>query len=174
MTPDREAIRPDFYYTIRQLTYRNSPTYTVSSATFFRHMKEGRIQVSRVGRKVLIKGADFLAYLKGEKATATSSLNEAGTKPEDHPGRLIKDEMEARGWSVEALCRQTGMEMTALEEIIAGSRRITPVFAMQFGEAFGTGVEFWNNLQARYSNAVVEPLFKRPLMEAPPPHGENF
>jgi plasmid maintenance system antidote protein VapI len=60
--------------------------------------------------------------------------------------------MEARGWSLETMCEITGMKRFVIEEIIAGSRKVTPVFARQIGDAFGTGAELWKKLQENFEN----------------------
>jgi len=64
-----------------------------------------------------------------------------------HPGEFIKEELEARGWSVHLLAEYTGLTSAALEELIAGRVPVTPSIARCLGDAFGTGQIYWLNLQ---------------------------
>src|SRR5262245_50934766 len=66
------------------------------------------------------------------------------------PGEFIRDELEARGWSQVELADILGRDTRLVNEIIAGKRAITPETAHGLGEAFGTGAQFWMNLEAMY------------------------
>ncbi|MBI1763111.1 MAG: hypothetical protein HYR56_16915 [Acidobacteria bacterium] len=62
---DKQPLNPDTYYTIRELTDRTSPHYTVSPATIFRALKSGALVANYVGRKVLLKGAAVKNWIEG-------------------------------------------------------------------------------------------------------------
>ena len=55
------------------------------------------------------------------------------------PGELIRDEIEARGWSQIELAEVLGRPGRLISELIAGKRAITPETAKALGQAFGTG-----------------------------------
>lgn len=66
------------------------------------------------------------------------------------PGHLIKHELEARGWTQEALADIMGRPSRAISEILSGKKQITPETAQGLGDAFGTGAQTWLNLESAY------------------------
>jgi HTH-type transcriptional regulator / antitoxin HigA len=66
------------------------------------------------------------------------------------PGDLIKDELEARGWTQEDLAEIMGRTTTAVNEIIVGKRGITVETAKGLAGAFGTSAQFWLNMESAY------------------------
>jgi HTH-type transcriptional regulator/antitoxin HigA len=72
------------------------------------------------------------------------------------PGEFIKEEIEARGWSQVELAEILGRPPRLISELIAGKRAITPETARGLGDAFGTGAQFWMNLESSYRLAQVE------------------
>ena len=66
------------------------------------------------------------------------------------PGRIITRELEARGWTQRDLAAIMGRPYQAINEIIKGSKQITPETARELAKAFGTTVDFWMNLEANY------------------------
>ena len=66
------------------------------------------------------------------------------------PADFIREEMEARGWDVDTLAKCSWLRSEGLREILAGSRRVTPVYAFGLAQAFGTGKDLWLNLQATW------------------------
>jgi HTH-type transcriptional regulator/antitoxin HigA len=66
------------------------------------------------------------------------------------PGDLIKEELEERGWTQEDLAEILGRTTTAVNEIITGKRGLTVDTAKGLGEAFGTGAQFWLNMESAY------------------------
>ena len=72
------------------------------------------------------------------------------------PGEFIKEELEARNWTQVELSEIIGRPPKMVSEIILGKRAITPETAVQIGEAFGTGPEFWMNLESQYQLSKVE------------------
>ena len=71
------------------------------------------------------------------------------------PGELIKDEIEARGWSQIELAEVLGRPGRLVSELIAGKRAITPETAKGLGQAFGTGAQFWLNMESSYQLSKV-------------------
>ena len=72
------------------------------------------------------------------------------------PGELIKDEIEARSWSQIELAEVLGRPGRLVSELIAGKRAITPETAKGLGEAFGTGAQFWMNMESSYQLSKVK------------------
>lgn len=66
------------------------------------------------------------------------------------PGQVISKELEARGWTQRDLAVIMGRPYQAINEIIKGSKQITPDTARELAKAFGTSLEFWMNLEANY------------------------
>jgi HTH-type transcriptional regulator/antitoxin HigA len=73
------------------------------------------------------------------------------------PGEFIREEIEARGWSQAELAEILGRPPRLVSELIAGKRAITAETAKGLGEAFGTGAQFWMNLESAYQLFKAEP-----------------
>ena len=72
------------------------------------------------------------------------------------PGELIRDEIEARGWSQIELAEVLGRPGRLVSELIAGKRSVTPETAKGLGQAFGTGAQFWLNMESSYQLSKVK------------------
>lgn len=72
-----------------------------------------------------------------------------------HPGRILKDELEARGLSANALSRALRVPSGRIVDIVNGKRAITAETALRLGRYLGIDAQFWMNLQAQYDLAVV-------------------
>jgi len=66
------------------------------------------------------------------------------------PGRILSRELEARGWTQKDLAEIIGRPPQTINEIIRGSKQITPETAIELSQALSTSPEFWTNLEARY------------------------
>lgn len=66
------------------------------------------------------------------------------------PGDILKEELEARGWSQVEFAEIIGMSPRLVSEIISAKRAITPATAKAIGAAFGTSAQVWLNLEAAY------------------------
>lgn len=66
------------------------------------------------------------------------------------PGKIIQREIEARGWTQQDLADIMGRPVQAINEIIKGSKQVTPETALQLAAAFGTTPQFWLNLETNY------------------------
>ena len=66
------------------------------------------------------------------------------------PGRILSRELDARGWTQKDLATIMGRPVQAINEIIKGTKQITPETALALADAFGTSAEFWLNLESNY------------------------
>ena len=66
------------------------------------------------------------------------------------PGRILQRELNARGWTQKDLAAITMRPPQAINEIIKGTKQITPETARELSAALGTTAEFWANLEANY------------------------
>ena len=65
-------------------------------------------------------------------------------------GRILSREIEARGWTQKELAEILGRPVQTINEIIRGSKQITPETAIDLSQVLGTTPEFWTNLEAKY------------------------
>lgn len=71
-----------------------------------------------------------------------------------HPGEFIREEMRARGWTIDYLAALLGWQPTALRLIRNGHRSVVPDgAALDLAKVFGTSAEFWLNLQRAYDDS---------------------
>ena len=73
-----------------------------------------------------------------------------------HPGEILKDELEEMGVSPMAFACQIDMPLNRISRIIAGKRSVTGDTALRFGHWFGTGPQFWLNLQEQVDLAAAD------------------
>ena len=65
-----------------------------------------------------------------------------------HPGMFLESRfLKPLKISQDALARGLGVSRRRVNELIRGHRAITPDTAIRLGNYFGTGPEFWMNLQ---------------------------
>jgi HTH-type transcriptional regulator / antitoxin HigA len=74
-----------------------------------------------------------------------------------HPGVFIKEEIDERGWTQGDLAAIIGRPIQVVNELIAGKKAITADTARALGEAFGTGPEFWMNLESSWRLSQATP-----------------
>ena len=70
-----------------------------------------------------------------------------------HPGELLKDELEELGMSPMTFACQIDAAPRRISQIIAGKCSVTRDMALRFGHWFGTGSQFWLNLQRQFDFA---------------------
>lgn len=70
-----------------------------------------------------------------------------------HPGELLRDELEARGWTVHDLAEMTGWGLDLLRSIIDGHMPVTRATAHVLAKAFDQDAETWLWLQKAYDDA---------------------
>lgn len=66
------------------------------------------------------------------------------------PSRILERELEARGWTQKDLAAVMGRPVQAVNEIMAGTKRITPQTALDLAAALDSSPEFWMNLENNY------------------------
>ena len=66
------------------------------------------------------------------------------------PGRILQRELAARGWTQKDLAEITKRPAQTINEIIKGTKQITPETARELSAALGTTAEFWINLETNY------------------------
>jgi antitoxin HigA-1 len=68
-----------------------------------------------------------------------------------HPGEVLAEEfLKPLGLSVNALARALRVPATRMGAIVKGERAVTADTALRLARFFGTGPEFWVNMQAMY------------------------
>jgi addiction module HigA family antidote len=71
--------------------------------------------------------------------------------PNPHPGDVLREDfLEPLGMTAYRLAKSLRMTQSAVGEILAGKRGITPATALRLERFFGASAEFWLNLQAAY------------------------
>ncbi len=87
-----------------------------------------------------------------------------------HPGAILKEELEARGLSANALALKLRVPPQRIQEIVAGRRGISPETALRLEASLGTPAKLWLNMQAAYDLHMAEAKFgdavKREVMAA--------
>jgi len=78
---------------------------------------------------------------------------EFSLKDVPHPGEIIREELDARGWLQRDLAYILGTPEQAVNMILSGKRGISPEMAKALGYAFDVAPEFFANLQQSYEMA---------------------
>lgn len=66
------------------------------------------------------------------------------------PGRILKRELEARGWTQKDLAEIMERPHQTINGIVNGNKQITPETALGLAEALGTSAELWTTLESKY------------------------
>jgi len=66
------------------------------------------------------------------------------------PGEILRDELDARGWSAAEFAQIIGRPPQAISEILNGHKEITTETAVELASALGTSANLWLNLQTNY------------------------
>jgi antitoxin HigA-1 len=77
-------------------------------------------------------------------------------RPAIHPGETLAGELEELGMTAAELARVLHVPSSRITQIINGQRSITANSALRLGRWFGTGPEFWMNLQKIYDIRLAE------------------
>ncbi len=73
-----------------------------------------------------------------------------------HPGRVLKEEIEARGLSGNRLALDLGVPANRIGAILNGKRAITADTALRLARYFGASAQFWLDLQSQHDLACAE------------------
>ena len=66
------------------------------------------------------------------------------------PGEILKEELDARGWTQTDFAEILGRPIQAINEIISGKKAVVPATAVELSRAMGNSPEFWLNLESAY------------------------
>lgn len=72
-----------------------------------------------------------------------------------HPGRLVKDSIDALGFSVAEAARGLGVTRQQLYKIINEASAVTPEMAVRLERALGSSADAWLRMQAAHDLAQV-------------------
>ena len=72
-----------------------------------------------------------------------------------HPGNVLREELRARDMSANQLALAIRVPANRVTAILRGDRAVSAETALRLGRYFGTGPEFWMNLQSMYDVSVV-------------------
>lgn len=86
-------------------------------------------------------------------------------RPPIHPGEILADEITELGMTASDLARVLHVPKNRITEIINGRRGITADTALRLGRYFGTGGEFWLNLQKNYELRLAEQTVGKEIQE---------
>ncbi len=71
------------------------------------------------------------------------------------PGKVLAEEIAARGMTEKELAVSLGISVQAVNEIIKGEMAITPDTASGLGRSLGISPQFWIALEADYRRAAL-------------------
>lgn len=72
------------------------------------------------------------------------------------PSEFVQRELDARGWTQDDLAAIMKRPVAFVNQLANGKKIITAKTAKELGEAFGTGAEFWMNLESMYRLHIEE------------------
>ena len=72
-----------------------------------------------------------------------------------HPGETLREALTDLGISQYRLAKDTGIPHSRITTIIKGRQGITAATALRFGKYFGTGPDYWLNLQHMHDLAAA-------------------
>ena len=80
-----------------------------------------------------------------------------GPTPAIHPGEILREEfLLPMDLTPYALAKACGVPRTRIERVAREEMPVTADTALRLGKAFGTGPEFWLNLQTAYDLATAD------------------
>ena len=90
------------------------------------------------------------------------------TKNLIHPGEILSEEfLKPMSISQNKLAMDIRVPTPRINAIVKGARSITADTALRLGKYFGTGPEFWSNLQSNYDLCVVAAYAEKELEAIP-------
>lgn len=72
-----------------------------------------------------------------------------------HPGEILREELEARGISLNKMSRDTRIPLSRVSKLVHCERSFTPETALRLERYLGASAQFWLNLQVAYDLAVT-------------------
>lgn len=81
-----------------------------------------------------------------------------------HPGEILAEEfLHPMNISQNKLAMDIHVPTPRINAIVKGTRAITADTALRLGKYFGTGPEFWSNLQSHYDLCIAASLAQKDL-----------
>jgi proteic killer suppression protein len=84
-----------------------------------------------------------------------------------HPGEILAEELEERTLVASTVAKDIGVPPNRLLQIAQSKRNITADTALRLGRYFGTGAQFWMNLQVSYELRLAEKTMGKVLEKIP-------
>jgi addiction module HigA family antidote len=72
-----------------------------------------------------------------------------------HPGRLLKDDIEALGFTIAEAAESLAITRQQLYRVVNGTSAISPEMAFRLEKAIGTSADTWLRMQAAFDLAAV-------------------
>jgi len=85
------------------------------------------------------------------------------------PGDTIREELDARGVTVENFAAAVNLTESQAEQLLTGALSITPELAELLHSFFDTSTKFWLNLETAYREALAAGKPQAPIVESAPP-----
>ncbi len=79
-----------------------------------------------------------------------------------HPGRGLRDDIDALGFTVAEAAEALGVTRQQLYNVISGKSAITPEMAIRLEKGVGSSAESWIRLQSAYD--LAQARLKAPAM----------
>ena len=74
----------------------------------------------------------------------------------EHPGKLLKEEMDERGLSIQRLAQALRVPATRIHAIVHGRRGITADTSARLGRYLGVSSGYWLRMQSDYDMRVID------------------
>lgn len=84
-----------------------------------------------------------------------------------HPGEILKEDLADIGVTAAELARDLRVPANRITRIINGQQSITADTALRLAHWFGTGAQYWLNLQRNYDLAIAEADIGKDLRRLP-------
>ena len=82
-----------------------------------------------------------------------------------HPGEILREELDERGLSADALSKALGVPVNRVTMILNGQRGVTADTALRLARYFGTTPQLWLNLQKTWELRRTEIAAGREIAE---------
>jgi HTH-type transcriptional regulator / antitoxin HigA len=73
------------------------------------------------------------------------------------PGKLIREELDARGWTQKELADRMERPVQTISMIVNGHKAITAETALQLQDVFGASAGMWMGLEADWQLCMANP-----------------
>ena len=87
--------------------------------------------------------------------------------PAIHPGEHLEVELQELKMSAAELARKLRVPTNRVTQILNGTRSITGDTALRLGHFFGTGAQFWLDLQSLYELRLAQQKIAKSIKSLP-------